>query len=169
MPNLAGQPAEYIVNQLRQFQQGSALGGTDGATAVDDEAGTRVHRSMNFNAKRLGAADIEAIGGYYAALPCRDQRDRPRTTGPAPKAAWMCIKCHGENGRARHQAIPNLAAQNYAYLVNQLKAFRETADGTPVVEARDWRRHPVMSKVAGTMDDADIAAIAGYFAGLPCK
>jgi len=67
----------------------------------------------------------------------------------------VCASCHGANGVSANPMWPNLAAQKEAYLVKQMKAFR---DGT--------RSDPMMSPMAKPLSDADIANLAAYYAGL---
>ena len=67
----------------------------------------------------------------------------------------QCARCHGDEGIARDTEVPNLAGQNEAYLVNQLRAFRS---GT--------RRHPEMRFMSKTMTDAEIEAYAAYYTAL---
>lgn len=67
----------------------------------------------------------------------------------------QCAACHGDEGIARDSEVPNLAGQNEAYLVNQLRAFRSGA-----------RRHPDMRFMSKTMTDAEIEAYAAYYTAL---
>ena len=41
------------------------------------------------------------------------------------KAAAVCALCHGNNGNSLNADIPNLAGQNPAYLLEQLRQFAE--------------------------------------------
>ena len=69
--------------------------------------------------------------------------------------AAACASCHGANGISANPLWPNLAGQKDAYMVKQLKAFR---DGT--------RSDPMMTPMAKPLSDADIDNLAAYFAGL---
>jgi cytochrome c553 len=64
----------------------------------------------------------------------------------------VCTACHGATGASPNQLWPNLAGQRYAYLVKQLKEFR---DGT--------RKDPVMEPFAKPLSDEDIENLAAYF------
>ena len=66
-----------------------------------------------------------------------------------------CNACHGANGISAIPTYPNLAGQKEAYLVKQMKAFK---DGT--------RKDPTMNAMAKPLSDADMANIAAHFAGL---
>lgn len=67
-----------------------------------------------------------------------------------------CVPCHGRDGVAREAEVPHLAGQNEIYLFNQMKAFRSGA-----------RRHPEMRYITRHLDEAELAALAAYFAALP--
>ncbi len=69
-----------------------------------------------------------------------------------------CSSCHGGNGISSMDMWPNLAGQKAAYLVKQMRAFR---DGT--------RSDPVMEGMAKPLSDADIDDISAYFASLSGK
>ena len=67
-----------------------------------------------------------------------------------------CSGCHGMDGRGETAEIPNLAAQSAKYLVEAMHAYR---DGK--------RHHAALQDMTSDMSEADIANIAGYYAGLP--
>ena len=69
--------------------------------------------------------------------------------------AASCSGCHGANGISANPLWPNLAGQKEAYLVKQLKAFR---DGT--------RSDPMMTPMAKPLSGADIENLAAYFSSL---
>ena len=72
--------------------------------------------------------------------------------------AAMCSGCHGEAGIAAGLPGPTLAGQNEAYLAAALKAYK-TGE----------RSNPMMTAMAGNVDDGDIPDIAAYFASLTCE
>ncbi len=67
-----------------------------------------------------------------------------------------CIPCHGLDGIARDAEVPNLAGQNEAYLLNQLRAFHQGR-----------RIHTEMLYMSRKMTDEDMQALAAYFSSLP--
>lgn len=69
--------------------------------------------------------------------------------------AATCAGCHGAAGVSNNPLWPNLAGQQTAYLVKQMKAFR---DGT--------RNDPMMTPMAKPLSDADIENIAAYYNSL---
>jgi cytochrome c553 len=66
-----------------------------------------------------------------------------------------CAGCHGADGISANPLWPNLKGQKEAYLVKQMKAFR---DGT--------RQDPSMSAMAKPLSDADIENLAAYYSSL---
>lgn len=66
-----------------------------------------------------------------------------------------CAGCHGAAGVSNNPLWPNLAGQKEAYLVKQMKAFR---DGT--------RADPMMAPMAKPLTDDDIANLAAYYSSL---
>jgi cytochrome c553 len=69
--------------------------------------------------------------------------------------AAVCAGCHGATGISAVPMYPNLKGQKEAYLIKQLKAFR---DGT--------RTDPMMSPMAKPLTDADIDNVSAYFSSL---
>ncbi len=83
----------------------------------------------------------------------------PPRPGPVPAGRVTiehCAPCHGQDGIAKDSEVPHLAGQNERYLFNQLMAFRTGA-----------RRHREMRFMARELTEADIAALAAYYASLP--
>jgi sulfide dehydrogenase cytochrome subunit len=64
-----------------------------------------------------------------------------------------CAACHGPDGRSRG-AIPSIDHLSAEDFTSALKAFRA-----------DTRNGTVMNRIGKGLDDADIAAMAAYFAG----
>jgi sulfide dehydrogenase cytochrome subunit len=69
--------------------------------------------------------------------------------------AHTCITCHGPEGRSQG-AIPSLTTLSSADITTALQAFRA-----------ETRPSTVMHRIAKGLDDADITAVATYFATLP--
>ena len=73
-----------------------------------------------------------------------------------PAKLGQCVACHGENGRGRVAGMPHLSAQDEAYLVAALQAYRS---GT--------RRAVPMNTIANTLQPRDIAALARWYSRQP--
>ncbi|MEM1345675.1 MAG: cytochrome c [Pseudomonadota bacterium] len=71
------------------------------------------------------------------------------------KKARMCSTCHGIDGLARVPIAPNLAGESEVYLQTQLRAYRSGK-----------RVHEMMSVVAGSLSDDDIADLAAWYASI---
>lgn len=74
--------------------------------------------------------------------------------GEAKSAA--CVACHGPQGISPNPEWPNLAGQQEAYLLIQLKAYRDGG-----------RQHPLMSPMVQGLSDEDLADLAAYYHSLP--
>jgi cytochrome c553 len=72
-----------------------------------------------------------------------------------PAAAQMCSTCHGANGLSTLPNAPNLAGQPAIYVAEQMKAYRSGK-----------RTHEVMNVVAKPLSDADIDALAAWYASI---
>ncbi len=79
-------------------------------------------------------------------------QQRPR----APVTVEACAPCHGLDGIAKDVEVPHLAGQNVVYLYNQLKAFRSGK-----------RAHKEMRYMSRHVSDAEMEALADYYAALP--
>ena len=69
--------------------------------------------------------------------------------------AAVCNVCHGALGVSGAPDTPHLAGQPAIYLSAQLKAYRSGE-----------RKHEVMAVMAKPLSDADINALAAWFASL---
>ena len=93
---------------------------------------------------------ILPLAALFLALPAEAQFDAGHV------ATEHCAPCHGRDGIAPDSEAPHLAGQNERYLFNQLMAFRTGA-----------RRHREMRFMARELTEAEIAALAAYYASLP--
>ncbi|MBV4507553.1 cytochrome c4 [Pseudomonas sp. BW13M1] len=150
-PRLAGLPAGYLSKQLHDFRNGS-----------------RKQAVMEPLAKALDDAEIEAVSAYLAKLPAdaaADTRRQQIANDPVARLAiygdWNrlipgCVQCHGPGGSGVGEHFPPLAGQPAGYLVAQLNAWR---DGS-----RSNDPNQLMVNVAKAMTDAEVKAVADYFA-----
>ncbi|BEE19670.1 c-type cytochrome [Aeromonas enteropelogenes] len=69
--------------------------------------------------------------------------------------AAVCAACHGVAGKASVPVYPHLAGQQEAYLLKQLKAFK---DGS--------RKEPLMVPFMAPLSEADMENLAAYYASL---
>lgn len=69
--------------------------------------------------------------------------------------SMMCSACHGMAGISAVPTYPNLAGQKEAYTAKQLKDFKSGK-----------RNDPTMKGMVASLNDADIANLAAYYASL---
>ena len=70
--------------------------------------------------------------------------------------AALCYGCHGEDGNGTDPQYPKLAGQYGIYIAKQMRNYLAST-----------RSHQVMSGMAASVSDADLADIAAYFASQP--
>ena len=97
---------------------------------------------------RLAALAVVATA---VALPAASQD----AAAGKQKAQQLCALCHGPNGLASAPDAPHLAGQSAIYTAAQLRAYRSGA-----------RKHEVMAVIAKNLSDADIAALAAWYASI---
>jgi YVTN family beta-propeller protein len=113
----------------------------------------RNNSSLNRRDKDVSVAMIARIVAVFAVLSAASGGAFATGDVAAGKnKSNACVVCHGATGVSTNEAWPNLTGQKQAYLVKQLKAFR---DGT--------RTDPLMSPVATPLSDEDIDDLTTYF------
>lgn len=80
------------------------------------------------------------------------------TQGAWPRLSDACTGCHGVDGHSANQAYPSLAGQRPEYLAQQLRRF-----------ASGERHSPIMSAMARSLSEQDIAALAAHFGRQPAQ
>jgi len=88
------------------------------------------------------------LAGSLSAEELQGDREAGRTL------AGQCRTCHGLDGFARIPIAPHIGGEPAAYVAAQLTAFRE---GT--------REHEMMSIVAQSLTDQNIADLAAWYSG----
>jgi cytochrome c553 len=151
-PRIAGYSEYYLRKQLQDFH-----------------SGRRKQAVMQPMAYGLDDQQIADVSAYYASLPTPPFPAPPPVDakvlaagealaerGDAERQIVACANCHGPLGIGLPPAIPSLAGQTSGYISAQLKAWqqgdRSNDDGG------------LMAAVANGLDDADIAAVAAYYA-----
>jgi cytochrome c553 len=153
VPRIAGQSADYLNKQLDGYADG-----------------TRDNPIMANFAKALSEQQRAKLAARYSAMSAPYlPRGKPSPVqlarghqlayqGDEAKHVQACNGCHGPDGIGVPHAAPYLAGQSAEYLASALKAFQE---GTRKNDAGE-----LMRSVAKRLDDADIAAVTGYFASV---
>jgi cytochrome c553 len=142
IPNIDAQSANYIIEQLKAYKDGSRL------SAI-----------MQIYANLLTDEEMRSLANYYANQPF--VKNIKKTKGPAAtlyqrgdykKHLPACSACHGPEGLGHHAAkFPRLAQQHADYTKAQLKAFKE---GT--------RPNPIMQTISKRLSQEDIERLSEY-------
>lgn len=135
VPELEGQHPEYLADALHGYRDGD-----------------RAHLTMHSQASTLSDQDILDIATYFAGKPLTPTG---KPASAVPKAATLCVSCHGTDGIGIMPNYPSLAGQHEDYLVRALDEYK-----------KGGRKNPIMKGFASNLSDDDIDIIAGYFSGL---
>lgn len=138
VPKLRGQTPEYIVLALQAYRNKE-----------------RSHGTMHAQAISMSDQDMADIAAYFAG-PVVKSDPAAQPVGTAPDAAAVCVSCHGTDGVGITPEYPTLAGQHADYLRRALTDYK-----------RGGRKNAVMAGFAGGLSDADIAALARYYAAQP--
>ena len=76
-------------------------------------------------------------------------------TAAGHKVALQCQACHGMDGIAKIPEAANLAGQSEVYLTSALNDYKSGA-----------RKNDMMSTIAPTLSDSDIANVAAYYSAI---
>lgn len=142
VPNLAGQNAAYLAEQLRQFAEGQ-----------------RRNEFMEGMIKAMGADERIGIVLHYASMtmPPRPAMDPALAARGREQYARNCFRCHGNDGHGNAQ-MARLAGQQGRYVVSTIKRYR--VDKGP-------RVNPLMADATRLLSDEDIEALAAYIGSMP--
>ena len=147
-PNLAGQGAEYTVQQLNAFKtkkRNNAVMWPFASNLTEEDmwdiAVYYSKQKISVNASQM------AVGGNAEKL---------YRGGDSDRLIPACTACHGPNGAGNGPAkYPSLRGQHAAYTELQLQAYRK---GT--------RKHPMRQAIAQKLSDEDIKILSSYISAL---
>lgn len=98
-------------------------------------------------AKFVATLALVALVGWHGSAIAAGNKEAGLT-----KSA-TCVACHGADGNSANPEWPALAGQHPAYIIKQLKHFKAGE-----------RQNPLMTPMAATLSDEDMADLAAYFA-----
>lgn len=155
-PRLAGLDAAYLRKQLGDFASGA-----------------REDPVMKPIAATLDDAERQALADYYSKLPLPPSLAKS-TAAPADsvgaqlatRGRWSdqlpgCEQCHGPGGVGVGTHFPPLVGQPASYVEAQLKAWKRGSRHNDPLE--------LMKHLSSALSDADIAAVAHWFAAQPVQ
>ncbi len=114
------------------------------------KSGARQHEIMSIVSAGLSDRQISDVAAWYASYSASAELPAGVDATMAPEA---CVACHGANGISILEDAPNLAGETNIYIDTQLKAFR-----------LGKRTHEIMSEIAAGLSDAEIRAVADWYA-----
>jgi cytochrome c oxidase subunit 2 len=153
-PRLAGQQADYLLQQLRNFKIGRR--GYDARDAYGAQ--------MRAVVDGLEERDFESLARYFAGQDVAAAQVTPATRGQALYQG-TCAACHGPRGEGfAHLKTPNLRILDAAYLGRQLAHYVEGVRGgeAHADELGIWMRG-ISLQVGG---DEERGALVDYIVGL---
>ena len=157
-PKLAGQHAEYLYKQLKDFKLGVESSGKLG----------RSNAIMAGMVAPLSDTDMQNLAAYFAS-----QKMKPGSTpenliekgqqlyrgGDSARGIPACAACHGPRGTGSGLArFPKIGFQSADYMKTTLEDFRAGR------RAND--PNGMMQDIAKKLTDADIALLSQYLGGL---
>lgn len=158
-PKLAGQNAEYLVKQLKNFKSGE-----------------RPNPVMAGFAATLSEEDMRNVAAWFASQTQKNEKARNEATietgrnlyraGDQSKGLPACAACHGPAGLGIPAQYPRIGGQFAEYTEAQLKAFRAAGSDPKDPAGRPNDPNRMMRMIAVKMTDAEIKAVADYVAGL---
>jgi cytochrome c553 len=133
-PSLAGQEAQYFVDAMRAYKDGS-----------------RSDATMKGPASSIDEATAKNLAAYYTG----QAPQAPKVGKPLSVAEWAerCDRCHGVNGNSTDPRAPALAAQRTEYLERVLRAYK-----------KGERKSKEMAVMSEGLDDALIDGLAAHYA-----
>jgi cytochrome c553 len=152
-PKLAGQFSNYITKQVRNFQSGK-----------------RSNQIMSAMAATINEDDLADVAAYFASQDRMNGNGLTENTSgrklfsksDTSPLGLACINCHGEKGQGLEPKIsvfPIIGGQHKDYIRQQLINFR---DGD-----RTNSPNGMMNKMASSLSDAQIEALAEYISQQP--
>ena len=142
-PIIAGQNYYFLYVQLKDYK-----------------AGRRANEIMQGIAADLSKEEMQALAKHFS------QQTWPRIPFQADAAdiasaeqaavAGACTTCHLGNYHGNNSDVPRIAGQQPAYLERTTKEMKTKVRAN----------NPFMTTLLGTFDDADLAALARWLAGM---
>lgn len=150
-PKLAGQHAEYIFKQLKDFH-----------------SGVRKNVQMSSLAATLNEEDMQDLAAYFASQKTKlgyanaellAMGEKIYRAGDTNKGLPACMACHGPSGTGNSAAsFPALSGQHAEYTKAQLLAFRDNK--------RTNDTNKVMQIISEKMTTDEIDAVSNFIQGL---
>jgi len=161
-PNLAGQNAAYLREQLAMFK-----------------ARKRINEIMFPIVAQMSEQDFADVSAYFAAQTPTGLEADPSywkagetlyKSGDLARNIPACTACHGPSGQGNAGAgYPALRAQHSVYTVKQLQDYltkNRYRDATDAALVNQTRNSAMMTTIAARLSPEDIRNLASYLQGL---
>jgi len=149
-PSLAGQHADYIVDQIAAYKFGA-----------------RQNALMSPQAALLSDADTADLAAFFSSQTLTPREADPKLVsrgqriyrgGDPERGISACIACHGPTGSGNPLAgYPAIAGQHAAYLASQLRVY---------ASGERKGSNQMMRGIASRMTEDDIRSVTAYIQGL---
>ena len=141
IPNLAAQNPTYVIRQLELFSSGA-----------------RQNKTMNEIVKVLSIKDMVDIALFYSSLSVNAQTSYNTDLVDDGRKLFeaKCFFCHGKDAHGKEE-LPRIASQPEDYVIKTLSSYTSTLNKRAETE---------MSKIARTLKENEILALAAYLASL---
>jgi cytochrome c553 len=141
VPNLAGQNADYLLEQIRKFGDGR-----------------RKDEFMQGLIKVLTEEEKIQISLFYAVQRVKPNPQDTTLVAAGQKVyAQFCNRCHGDQARGS-EVIPRLAGQHSEYVIQSVTRYRDKTGE---------RVDPLMFSAVAPLRNEQIKAVAAYLSSLP--
>jgi|SRR5690625_3168251 len=161
-PNLAEQPYEYLLKQMKDFRSeddkpAKRLGTGGNPAVMAPIVASMTEEEMRDVAFYVSLQKLDPEAMSRASNEDTIERGQQIWRGGIPERnVAACAGCHAPNGAGIPGEFPRLRGQFPSYIAEQLRNFR---DG-------DRTNEDMMVDIANRMHENDIKAIADYAAGL---
>jgi cytochrome c553 len=119
----------------------------------------RIHKRVLTLSSSAALLSLAVLSNLQAAEP---------PTGKQLNEQLGCAGCHGDNGMGVRDEIPNLAGQDWSYLVRQIKAFADPQAQERPRAGDTERHHAGMEVTTRALSYGEIETLVDYYAGLSC-
>jgi cytochrome c553 len=161
-PNLAGQNAVYILEQLEMFKSGKRNNPIMQPIIAPLTGQDFADLAVYFSSQT--PAGLEADPSYWKAGEALYKSGDPSRDIPA------CTACHGPAGQGNPAAgYPALRAQHAVYTMKQLQDYRAQnryRDAADPARVNSTRNSVMMTTIAARLTPEDIRNLASYLQGL---
>ena len=153
-PKLAGQHAEYLLKQLRNFK------------SQDGKPAERVNGIMGGMVAALSDDDMKGLAAHFASQEQKPESAKNKASIELGQRLWRagdlkrgipaCAACHGPAGNGMPSQYPRVGSQFGSYIEAQMLAFKKG----------ERANNPIMTDIAKRMSDNDIKTVSNYISGL---